>query len=108
MFTLFTVIVYTILIIVGGGLGSLENPDAEMGLGGILLLAFVAASFIPALAVQVRRFHDLGKSGWMVLLGFIPLIGAIIVLVFMCMDGTRGENEYGPDPKGGADTGVFE
>lgn len=108
MFTLFIIIVYAILIILGGGLGSLANPDAGMGLGGILLLAFVAATFIPALAVQVRRFHDQGKSGWMVLLGFIPLIGGIIVLVFMCMEGTKGANEYGPDPKGGADTGVFE
>lgn len=64
---------------------------------GITLLAIV----IPSLAVQVRRFHDLDKSGWFILLNFIPYIGSIIVLVFMCMDGTRGPNRFGDDPKAG-------
>ena len=55
--------------------------------------------FVPALAVQVRRFHDQDKSGWFVLLGFIPYLGALIVFVFMVLEGTRGPNQYGPDPK---------
>jgi uncharacterized membrane protein YhaH (DUF805 family) len=70
---------------------------------GILVLA----SFIPSLAVQVRRFHDQDLTGWLVLLGFIPYLGGLIILVFMCIDGKRGPNKYGPDPKGGVDPNVF-
>jgi uncharacterized membrane protein YhaH (DUF805 family) len=49
--------------------------------------------------VQVRRFHDQDKSGWFVLLSLIPFLGAIIVLVFMFLEGTKGPNRFGPDPK---------
>ena len=66
-----------------------------MGLLGLYWLAI----FLPSLAVQVRRFHDQEKSGWMVLLGFVPGVGGLIVLVFMCIEGTRGDNRFGPDPK---------
>lgn len=62
---------------------------------GIYFLVF----FIPGLAVQVRRFHDQDKSGWFILLGFIPYIGSLVLLVFMCLEGTRGPNRFGPDPK---------
>ena len=70
----------------------------------ILIAIFLVISFsiiIPSLAVQVRRLHDLDKSGWFILLNFMPFIGSIIVLVFMCMDGTRGPNRFGDDPKAG-------
>lgn len=77
------------------------------GLSGLLLIVFALAVFIPSLAVQVRRFHDQDKSGWFVLLGLIPFVGGLIVLVFMVMEGTRGPNQYGPDPKSGAVDGVF-
>ena len=53
---------------------------------------------LPTVAVEVRRFHDLDVSGWWVLLSFIPIIGALILLVWFCMQGTNGENQYGPDP----------
>jgi uncharacterized membrane protein YhaH (DUF805 family) len=73
--------------------------DATMGAGSMILGLFYLAIFIPALAVQVRRFHDQDKSGWFVLLNFIPLVGGLIVFIFMCLDGTRGDNRFGPDPK---------
>ncbi|WP_422346193.1 DUF805 domain-containing protein [Parasphingorhabdus sp.] len=104
MFFLLNVIVLFGLAIVGGILGAF-TPDAsgEMGLGGGLVLGLFAlyalAIFIPSLAVQVRRFHDQDKSGWFVLLGFIPYVGGIIVLVFMCLEGTKGKNRFGDDPK---------
>lgn len=63
------------------------------------LCIFYLAILIPSIAVQVRRFHDQDKSGWLVLLGFIPYIGGLILLVFMCLEGTHGPNRYGPDPK---------
>lgn len=78
------------------------------GVYGPLTVLFLLAIIIPSIAVQVRRFHDQGKSGWFVLLGFIPFVGGIILLVFMCLEGAQGPNEYGPDPKGGTDPSVFE
>jgi len=68
--------------------------------GGLIAAVVVLGLFIPSLAVQVRRFHDQDKSGWFVLLSIIPYIGGLIVLVFMAIDGTRGSNRFGEDPKG--------
>ena len=100
MFVLFVVIVYVVLALLGSALGA----TAATALLGIFALGIL----IPSIAVQVRRFHDQGKSGWFVLLGFIPLVGGLIVLVFMCLEGDQGPNEYGPDPKGVADPETFE
>ena len=55
--------------------------------------------FLPSLAVAVRRLHDTGRSGWWLLLGLIPLIGAIVLIIFYATDGQPGENQYGPNPK---------
>lgn len=66
----------------------------------VLAAVLALAAFIPAIACQVRRFHDQDKPGWYLLLGLIPFVGGIIVLVFMCLEGTRGPNQFGPDPKG--------
>jgi hypothetical protein len=57
--------------------------------------------FLPALAVTVRRFHDIGKSGWNMLWAIIPVIGLIIVLVWMCQDSDVVANKYGESPKYG-------
>ncbi len=66
-------------------------------IGWLICLALI----YPALALQVKRWHDRGKSGWMVLVALIPLIGAFWVLI-ECgfLDGTPGDNAYGPSPKG--------
>lgn len=55
---------------------------------------------IPSLSIIVRRLHDTGKSGWMILLGLIPFAGVIIIFVFMLLDSQPGTNQYGPNPKG--------
>jgi hypothetical protein len=49
-------------------------------------------------AMGVRRLHDTDRSGWWWLIGFIPLIGIIVLIVFGCFEGTRGPNRFGPDP----------
>ena len=54
---------------------------------------------VPGLAVAVRRLHDVGKSGWMLLLALIPLIGAIWLLVLMATDSKEGTNKWGENPK---------
>lgn len=59
----------------------------------------VLAAIIPMIAVGVRRLHDLGKSGWNMLLGLIPIAGPIILIVWFCQEGQYGTNEYGEDPK---------
>ena len=58
------------------------------------------ATLLPSLAVGVRRLHDTDRSGWWWLIGFIPLIGIIVLIVFWCSEGTRGPNRFGPDPLG--------
>jgi uncharacterized membrane protein YhaH (DUF805 family) len=59
---------------------------------------FSLATILPSLAVGVRRLHDLDRSGWWVLLVFIPLIGAIVLIVWYCSRGTPGTNSFGADP----------
>jgi uncharacterized membrane protein YhaH (DUF805 family) len=75
--------------------------------GGILTLLFMLAVLVPNIAVAVRRLHDVGKSGWMVLIGLIPLFGWIYLIYLYVQPGETGPNQYGPDPKGGGDAGVF-
>jgi len=69
------------------------------GGGGIVGLVWILVTIVPALAVLVRRLHDTGKSGWWVLVGFLPLVGAILLLVFTVTDSSPGENKFGPSPK---------
>jgi len=57
------------------------------------------AVLVPSIAVSVRRLHDTGRSGWWLLIGLIPLIGLIVLIVFLATDGEPGDNEYGPNPK---------
>lgn len=66
-----------------------------MGVAGLAMLALI----VPYLAVAVRRLHDTGKSGWMFLVSFIPVIGGIWLLIMLATEGQVGDNQYGPDPK---------
>lgn len=59
-------------------------------------------TFLPNLAVLVRRLHDIGRSGWSVLFGLIPFVGIIILLVFCLTESQDGDNEYGPNPNANA------
>lgn len=144
MYILFIVIVSIVLSIVDGMLGlgggasaTSTSVDGASGVGGGLGAAthmgvlggiFTLATFIPSLAVAIRRLHDTDRAGWWVLLGFGPyllalalmivgmltgqlgllatgglimivgFVGGIVLLVFMCLPGTSGPNKYGPDP----------
>lgn len=94
-FILFNIIISIVLAAIDGVTGSFSQ-EAGMGLlGGIYTLAVL----IPGLAVSVRRLHDTERSGWWVLIAFIPLIGAIVLLVFMAQDSKPGQNQYGANPK---------
>ncbi len=88
MFTLFSIIISIILTII----------DGLIGLTNVLTSIYSLIVLLPSLAVCARRLHDTGRSGWWILLALIPVIGAIILLVFLCGD-SQGENQYGPNPK---------
>ncbi len=60
---------------------------------------YMLAVLLPSLAVGVRRLHDTDRSGWWLLIVFVPIIGAIVLLVFMVQDSQPSENQYGPKPK---------
>jgi uncharacterized membrane protein YhaH (DUF805 family) len=72
--------------------------DAAIGFPFFQLVVALGL-FVPSLAVAVRRLHDTGRSGWWLLIGLIPLVGAIVLLVFLASDGERGPNRWGPSPK---------
>ena len=87
---------------IGAFVGAIAGKDAGDLVAGILVVflgLYVLALIIPGITVTVRRLHDTGKSGWTLLLGLVPLIGPILLLVFLLTDGDRGDNAYGPDPK---------
>lgn len=94
-FFLFNFIISFVLGLVDGMAGT-ADPEIGLGLiGGIYTLAVL----LPGMAVSVRRLHDTGRSGWSLLFGLIPLVGAIILLVFYFQDSDAGPNEYGENPK---------
>ena len=59
---------------------------------------FSLATILPSLAVTIRRLHDIGRTGWWVLLSFVPLVGIIILIIWWCRQGEAGPNAYGPPP----------
>ena len=95
-FFLFNLIISIILNLIDNATGTF---DPETGVG-ILGTIYLLAVLIPAIAVTVRRLHDTGRTGWWILISFIPLIGAIVLLVFLVFDSEPESNQYGPNPKG--------
>ena len=73
--------------------------DSENPMLFSLYAIYSLGVFIPNLAVSVRRLHDVGKSGWYLLISLIPLVGGIWLLVLLFTDSDEGTNEYGPNPK---------
>lgn len=127
MFLLLNVIVYVVLgvLLFAGGMSEaflsddLGTADPEFGVLGIVAMLLIGlwalGTIIPNIALQVRRLHDLGYTGWIylgvILAGFIPLIGGLVqigFLVFMAVPGNVGANQYGDDPKDPSNLSVFE
>ncbi len=92
-------LIYILIAVVLGFL------DEMLGGAGVLGLLLALGLFVPSLAVTVRRLHDTERSGWWVLIVFVPIVGAIVLVVFMCLAGTPGSNPYGPDPLGEPEPG---
>jgi uncharacterized membrane protein YhaH (DUF805 family) len=90
MFALFNLIVSIVLGVV----------DSVLGLGTLLAGLYSLAVLLPSIGVGIRRLHDTGRSGWWLLISFVPLVGLIVLLVFTIQDSQPGDNQYGPNPKG--------
>lgn len=98
-FVLFNFLISVALVFVDTAIGGL-NPETGIGvLSGLYSLGVL----IPGLAVTFRRLHDTDRSAWWLLILLVPLVGVIVILVFMFLDGTPGNNSYGADPKGQQD-----
>lgn len=83
-------------------IGILFGAIDSSAVRGILGLAYLAFLW-PSLAISIKRWHDRDKSGWWVLIAFIPFIGWLWALIETgFLEGTKGPNQYGPDPLGGA------
>lgn len=91
MFTLINILIMIGLSIIESVLGISSGLFSTIYSLGVLL---------PSLGVSVRRLHDTNRSGWWILLALIPLIGAIVLIIFMVQDSTPGENQFGSNPKG--------
>ena len=95
MFVLFNIIFLVVAMVIDNIMGTTVGILPY----GVFYIIYSLAILIPALAVSVRRLHDIGKSGWMILVSLIPFIGAIWLLILMVTDSNLGENQYGPNPK---------
>lgn len=91
---LFNVIVFGVLYALGGGASVDEPSGAIAGVIGVAWLGLI----LPSLGVAIRRLHDTGRSGWYLLISFIPLVRGIVLLVFMLSAGNPGPNKYGEAP----------
>lgn len=99
MFALINVVIGVVLAIVENAAGLTSAPDALGQTQGYLTPIYSLIVLIPSLAVTVRRLHDVGKSGWWILIAF-TLIGLIPLLIWQISVGDGRENQYGPDPRG--------
>ena len=111
LFSLFIAIVEIVYFALMGATGNFDPSNygaingVGMALAGLFTI-FVLAVIVPSLAVTFRRLHDTNRSAWWLLISFIPVLGALVLLVFYFLPGTSGPNAFGPDPKGspGGDT----
>ncbi|MCC5914950.1 MAG: DUF805 domain-containing protein [Balneolaceae bacterium] len=89
----FVLVNFVISLILGGSGGLFGTGMATLsGLFSLIIL-------IPSITVGVRRLHDTGKSGLWLLIGLIPVIGLIVLIIFMVQDSEPGSNQYGANPK---------
>ena len=96
-FYLLSIVAYIVSTIVDSVIGT----GGALGPYGILSMVVMLGLLIPSLAAGVRRLHDTDRSGWWLLIVFIPLVGAIVLLIFFVLEGTKGDNRFGADPYAG-------
>jgi uncharacterized membrane protein YhaH (DUF805 family) len=84
-----------------GGLSTLSGPGYAITYlaPGLLGSIYNVVVLIPNIAVSIRRLHDTDRAGWWLFIALVPIVGAIVLIVFWAMEGTRGANRFGADPK---------
>jgi uncharacterized membrane protein YhaH (DUF805 family) len=86
-------------VVLGVVLGAYATSQSREGLGSSpFVLPLVPLLLWAAIAVQVKRLHDIGLSGWWVVVAFVPIVNYVAVVVLGCWPGQRGDNRHGPDP----------
>ena len=92
-------LINTIFLIIAAVLDNILGTTIDFLFYGLFYILYSCAVLTPALAVAIRRLHDVGKSGWFLFVALIPLVGPIWLLILACKDGDPGPNLYGPNPK---------
>ncbi|WP_288831822.1 DUF805 domain-containing protein [uncultured Megasphaera sp.] len=87
-----------ILGIVTGFFSCLSEGAEDIVIVSLVSVIVICLCSIVSILLTIRRFHDLNRSGWYTLLGFIPIVNFVVSLYLLCKRGTEGENKYGPDP----------
>ena len=95
---LFIFLINLVINALGGIFGAMDI-DILVTMCNVLSGIFGIATLLPSIMVAIRRMHDIGKSGWWVLISFVPCVGMFIALYFCCLDSQPGDNQYGPNPK---------
>jgi len=95
----YVLVLIPVLVLAFGGDQKGAMSDGTIGTLVVILTVTFLASIVPGFAVAVRRLHDSDKSGILLLLGFVPGIGGLIILFFVLLPGDAGDNIYGPDPR---------
>lgn len=98
-FALFNLIFAIVAMFLDQAFGTVFTIQGVPIMYGFIYVAYALFTFLPGLAVTVRRLHDVGKSGWFFFIVLIPVIGAIWLLVLMCTAGQPGMNKWGQNPK---------
>lgn len=94
----FALVNFLVILVLSAPVEFAEGTPLE-SVGVILTMLYLFGVFVPGFAVSVRRLHDIGRSGWWLLVSLIPLLGSLVLLVFFLLDSEPGENKYGPNPK---------
>lgn len=103
-FHLFNSIVMIFLVLFAAAFSDQGKP-APIPFG--LMVIYAVVLFVPSLAVTIRRLHDIGRSGYWYFIGFVPILGGIILFVFTLLDSEPQRNEYGPNPKAAGEANVL-
>jgi uncharacterized membrane protein YhaH (DUF805 family) len=99
MFALVNMVIILAVEAVSFGMLTATKSSAFGFLLGGLMILYCLAVLIPSLSVAVRRLHDIGMSGWLLLICLVPGIGGLVLLVLFLLDSNPGPNQYGPNPK---------
>ena len=95
----FALFIFIVNLICGVGIAySFETGGySNASFWGVVYIIFLLANILPQLALQVRRLHDTGNSGWWILIALAPYVGTLVLLIFSLIE-SKGDNEYGPNP----------